>query len=304
MVNIHEKSKTAMALLRRSSNGHLMLSKRPSSGWAGQHGVVRHRWSPWKGWEGRDVQSFYPLHCICRKSKFFTNTTWLSKDRQTKQHMLADSCFSLCEGKRTLSTMAWYHYSPKDRSHLKLHQSQVYFLLSSVDGIISFLVSLEKMKSQWIIGTEGNSRENHWCYLLKTGLDQVLREHVPVGDTESLIISGKQMFSAVKLYINRIENSIEWILRCLFWLLLCIVPFAESPHPCQLTLNRFLKWHPYCYFGNAALADGYSGLRQLFDFLYLSIFITACCKFYHNYQIKREPMKYGYQRNCMDPINS
>lgn len=71
-------------------------------------------------------------------------------------------------------------------------------------------------------------KQTHGCYLLKTGLNQVLREHVPVGDTENTITSGKQILLVTELYVYRIEKSIGWIFRFLFWALRCIVPLAES----------------------------------------------------------------------------
>lgn len=68
--------------------------------------------------------------------------------------------------------------------------------------------------------------QSHWCYLLKTGLDQVLREHVPVGDTENRFTSGKHALGCYVLYVNRIETNIAWVLCFLIWLLLSKVSLA------------------------------------------------------------------------------
>lgn len=118
-------------------------------------------------------------------------------------------------------------------------------------------------------------KQTYGCYLLKTGLNQVLREHVPVGDTENTITSGKQILLVVELYVNRIKNSIGWIFRFLFWALLCIVPLAES-----LLANRHFTdslSDTLAVLGKMLYRQMDTESRQLFDFLYLFIFITICC---------------------------
>lgn len=46
--------------------------------------------------------------------------------------------------------------------------------------------------------------------------------------------------------------------------------------PSQPPLHRFFKWHPCCSWGEILYRQMDTESRQLFDFLYLSIFIAIC----------------------------
>lgn len=145
-----------MSLLQSASNRHLMMFKKKSQFWVD--------WPTWCGLDtnghhakdGKEEMDSSSVHCTASAGSPSSSQIQhgFPKYRQIKQ-----IAFLYVRGRaymrRELSIMTCIWHGPKDRSHLKSHHPQVNFLLSNFDGLLLFLVSLEKMKSQWAMGTEG-----------------------------------------------------------------------------------------------------------------------------------------------------